>query len=206
MKASRALRTLAICTVLAIDDARAVEYFGPTPYLSAADTPAAFASGTMHIEDCESGAINPRLTFVETITLIGPGSNTDSVDADDGAIDGSGTNGRSLFRLTPSITVVFAAPLPESAGLVWTDGGNSTSVRFEALGADGSSLGVHGPFTLGDGGNMGGTAEDRFFGARDAGGISRLRIWHTTGGIEIDHIQFSLPDALFKDGFDGVLL
>lgn len=204
MKASSALRILATGAVIALGDVRAAEYFGPTPYLSAADTPAAFGPGTMRIEDCEDGAIDPRLTFVDTVTLIGPGGNTDSVDADDGVIDGSGSNGRSLFRGTPSITVVFSAPLPTAAGLVWTDGGSSASVRFEALGADGGSLGVHGPFTLGDGGNMGGTAEDRFFGARDAGGISRLRIWHTTGGIEIDHIQFSLPDALFDDGFDGL--
>ena len=179
--------------------AQAVEFFGPTPYLSAADTPAGFVSGPMAIEDCEDGSTDPRLVL--SAQIIGPGGLTDSVDIDDGAIDGSGTNGRSLFG-SPPFEVEFLPPLPTSAGLVWTDGGFGTDVTFEAFGPDGQSLGSIGPFTMGDGSNGGGTDEDRFFGALDDGGILRLRITHTSGGIEIDHIQFNDDDGIFADGFD----
>ena len=178
----------------------AAEFFGPTPYLSAADTPPGFASGTMHIEDCEDGTIDPRL-LVLTATIFPPGGITDSVDADDGAIDGSGTAGYSLFGFPP-FEVEFMPPLPTSAGLVWTDGGTPTEVTFEAFGADGQSLGSIGPFPIGDDNNSGGTAEDRFFGVREDAGILRLRVMHTSGGIEIDHVQFTAGDRIFDDGFE----
>lgn len=162
-------------------------FFGPTPYLSAADRPAGFAAGAVLVEDFEDGAIDPALTINGSV--IGPGGLTDSVDADDGVIDGSGTNGRSAFS-GGSADVRFSAPFPTSAGMVWTDGGTPTDVTFEAFGPTGVSLGTHGPFTLGDSSNLGGTAEDRFFGAQDAAGISRIVITHTSGGYEIDHISW----------------
>src|SRR5690606_34487740 len=43
----------------------------------------------------------------------------------------------------------------------------------------------------GDNSNVGGTAEDHFFGVRDNDGIGSIRISHNTGGLEIDHVQFS---------------
>lgn len=180
--------------------AQALEFFGPTPYLSATDTPTGFASGAMAIEDLEDGDLDPRL--VTSAELIGPGGQTDSVDADDGEIDGSGSQGRSLYD-SPPFEIQFQTPLPTSAGLVWTDGGTPTEVTFEAFGSDGQSLGSIGPFTIGDGNNNGGTDEDRFFGVRDEGGILRLRVSHTSGGIEIDHIQINAGDAIFADGFEA---
>jgi hypothetical protein len=203
LQMNHALRFGAALLAVASNAAHAVDYFGPTPYLSTLDTPAGFASGAMTIEDVEDGVLDARLSFPLVVEVALPSSLTDSVDADDGAIDGSGTSGRSIFRAIALIEVVFAPPLPVSAGLVWTDGGSSTDVTFEAFGANGLSLGSFGPFTLGDNSNFGSTAEDRFFGARDAGGITRLRVSHTSGGIEIDHIQYSAVDALFADGFDG---
>ncbi|MBK9494649.1 MAG: hypothetical protein BWZ07_00584 [Alphaproteobacteria bacterium ADurb.BinA280] len=163
-------------------------FLGPTPYLSAADRPAGFSSGTVLVEDFEDGIVDPLLTINGSV--IGPGGLADSVDADDGAIDGSGTNGRSAFS-GGSADVSFSAPFPTSAGMVWTDGGTPTDVTFEAFGPTGTSLGTHGPFTLGDSNNSGGTSEDRFFGAQDTGGISRIRITHTSGGYEVDHITWS---------------
>jgi hypothetical protein len=154
----------------------------------------------MAIEDCEDGSVDPRLLV--SAQVVGPGGLVDSVDADDGAIDGSGTNGHSLFG-SPPFEVEFLPPLPTSAGLVWTDGGFGTSVTFEAFGPDDQSLGSVGPFTLGDSSNQGGTDEDRFFGVRDDGGIARLRMTHTSGGIEVDHIQFN-SDLIFADGFEPV--
>ena len=163
-------------------------FFGPTPYVSTADRPAGFANGAVLVDDFEDGIVDPALTINGSV--IGPGGLTDSVDADDGVIDGSGTNGHSAFS-GGSAEVTFSAPFPTSAGMVWTDGGTATGVTFEAFGPTGTSLGTHGPFTLGDNSNVGTTAEDRFFGAQDASGISRIRITHTSGGYEVDHITWS---------------
>src|SRR5690606_36608773 len=110
--------------------------------------------------------------------------------------------GRSFFRFPPA-EVAFAEPFPTFDGLVWTDGGTATDVSFEAFGADGASLGLIGPFSLGDASNVGSTAEDRFFGVREPGRISRRLITHTSGGIELDHIQFSGRCPLFRDGFEA---
>lgn len=196
---SLACTAIFLCCIARAENAQALEFFGPTPYLSVADTPAGFVSGPMAIEDAEDGNVDPRLLV--SASIIGPGGLTDSVDADDGAIDGSGSNGHSLFG-GPPIDVEFLPPLPVSAGLVWTDGGFGTSVTFEAFGPDGQSLGSIGPFTIGDGGNVGDTDEDRFFGVRDDGGILRLHITHTSGGLEVDHIHFNDGDLIFADGFE----
>jgi len=171
-------------------------FFGPTPYLSTADRPVGFANGSVLVEDFEDGIVDPALSINGSV--IGPGGLTDSVDADDGVIDGSGTNGRSAFS-GGSADVSFSAPFPTSAGMVWTDGGTATQATFEAFGPTGTSLGTHGPFTLGDNSNVGTTAEDRFFGAQDAGGISRIRITHTSGGYEVDHITWSDGAGLTAD-------
>ena len=96
---------------LCAQPAQALEFFGPTPYLSVADTPSGFASGAMDLEDCEDGMVNPRLTT--SATIIPPGGITDSVDADDGAIDGSGLGGHSLFGFPP-FEVEFLPP-PDAA-------------------------------------------------------------------------------------------
>jgi hypothetical protein len=199
MRSTHAIQLAASLGAFVALPAHALEFFGPTPYLSAADTPAGFASGVMDVEDCEDGVIDPRLST--TATIIPPGGITDSVDVDDGSIDGSGLGGHSLFGFPP-FEVQFVPPLPVSAGLVWTDGGTPTEVTFEAFGADGLSLGIIGPFPIGDNNNVGGTDEDRFFGVRDEGGILRLRVSHTSGGIEIDHIQFNAGDMIFADGFE----
>jgi hypothetical protein len=185
----------------------AAEFFGPVPYASAADTPAGFATGPTAIEDFEDGTIDPRL--ITDGVVIGPGGLTDSVDVDDGALDGSGTSGRSLFGLPRTIS--FSAPFPSSAGMVWTDGGGSTTVTFEAFDANGVSLGTIVAPGVGDSSNTGDTAEDRFFGVRHAGGIRTISLNHTNGGLEVDHVQFSLGveaaiASTLEDGSLGVLL
>lgn len=189
--------------------ARAAEFFGPVPYTSAADTPAGFASGPMVIEDFEDGVIDARLLTAGSV--IGPGGLTDSVDADDGTLDGSGTNGRSLFGLPRSIE--FVPPYPTSAGLVWTDGGPVATVTFEAFAPDGGSLGAIVAPGIGDGSNVGTTADDRFFGVRDAGGIRSINLSHNAGGLEVDHVQFNTTPAVepaiaatLEDGNLGLLL
>src|SRR4029453_18374628 len=107
--------------------------------------------------------------------VIAPSSITDSVDADDGAVDGSGTGGHSFFSLNGPAGIRFdfdgraLGALPTAAGIVWTDGEGSYS--FEAFGALGASLGTLGPFTA-DPSVDGATAEDRFLGLYHAAGTS----------------------------------
>lgn len=196
----------AIFLALATSLAMAAEMFGPTPYLSSADTPEGFASGATVIEDFEDAAIAPDL-ITSGVTLTAPGSITDSVDADDGSIDNDGRGGHSLFGA--SIRIGFAPPLPTSAGMVWTDGSPS-DVTFEAFGADGESLGTAGPVMLGDGSISGTTGEDRFFGVREATGISAIRL-SSNAVMEIDHVQINarVEPAIMStidDGSVGLVL
>jgi len=168
---------------------------GPIPYLSQADSPFALGTGTFCLETFESGSLSvPGVTGDAAVT--GPAGNTDSVDADDGSIDGSGTSGRSYFTGDGSTGITFTFDpngplgLPTSAGMVWTDGVGVASNAFEAFDQNGASLGAYGPFAIADGSNSGQTAEDRFFGAVNAGGILAIKLSNTSGGIEVDHLQF----------------
>jgi len=116
----------------------------------------------------------------------------DSVDGDDGTIDGSGLGGDSYFTSVGALTFTFYATalgeLPTHAGLVWTDGVNP--VTFNAYDGDGNLLGSIGPNDLADGSFSGTTAEDRFLGWTDSQGIGSISIVQPTGGIEIDHLQY----------------
>lgn len=136
----------------------------------------------------------PGVTANTNTEVHGPASNTDSVDADDGSIDGSGIGGHSFFSSSGSTGITFTfdagtlGALPTVTGIVWTDGAGTTS--FEAFGAAGQSLGTIGPATIADSVFIGGTNDDHFFGWTDAGGISKINISNTSGGIEVDHLQY----------------
>jgi hypothetical protein len=174
-------------------------FLGPTPYLSQNDSPFAALIGTsgFFLETFEDGALNTPGVTASTGSVIGPGGLTDSVDADDGVIDGSGTNGHSMFAIPGStgITFTFDAAvlggLPTRVGIVWTDGEGTTT--FEAFGPGGVPLGQIGPVAIADASVAGTTAEDRFFGVINASGISSIRISNTVGGIEVDHLQYGVP-------------
>jgi len=116
----------------------------------------------------------------------------DSVDEDDGVLDGQGNNGHSLFTDAVGIDFIFdvaqLGALPTHVGIVWTDGAVTTT--FEAFDASGASLGKIGPVSLNDGSANGGTGEDRFFGVIHEGGISKIRITDSLSGIEVDHLQY----------------
>jgi hypothetical protein len=167
-------------------------FLGPTPYLSAADSPFNLAGPNFCLEDFENGGPDtPGVTG--NGSLVDPSGITDSVDGDDGAIDGSGNGGHSYFGTgSTGITFTFdpGAPLglPTQAGMVWTDG--EGTVSFEAFAPDGTSLGVIGPFDHPDGSISGTTAEDRFYGVTNAAGISAIKLTNTSGGIEVDHLQY----------------
>lgn len=175
-------------------------FLGPTPYLCMADSPfdTSGLGVTFFLENAEDGLINtPGLTCTGNVT--GPGGITDSVDCDDGTIDGSGLHGRSIFGSgNPGLTITFNSVdlggFPTAAGVVWTDGSVFNNVTFEAFDANGVSLGTVVGLNLGDGSFTSGTAEDRFFGVYHSGGISMMKIkcqaLGAGSGIEIDHIQY----------------
>jgi hypothetical protein len=171
---------------------------GPTAYLSAADSPFVPANfSQFYLEDLEDGAVNtlgltatgPSICVSNTACFVGSGL-IDSVGN-----GGNPNTGHSLFAdglITLTFDAVALGSLPTAAGLVWTDGNNP--ITFEAFDQNGVSLGV----IVGnhaDGAFTGGTAEDRFYGATNAGGISKLVISNPPG-IEIDHIQYGVGGAV----------
>jgi hypothetical protein len=210
---------------------------GPSPYL-AFDNPAAGVAVSpfrslgfnyFHLEDFEDGTLNtPGVTIQEFATTNISLVFSDSVDGDDGVIDGFATgNSRSLFSnfTTSSFTFQFSqsalGELPTHAGIVWTDigrngGGNPSpsdllnNTLFEAFGPTGLSLGVIGPFSLGDDRIDRTTSEDRFFGVISMGGISAIRIsMPGKNNWEVDHLQYGsiipAPTSVAVLGFGGLV-
>jgi hypothetical protein len=161
-----------------------------TSYLSQANIPAGFYAGgaPTALENFEDGTLDFGIT-ASTGSVLGPSGNTDSVDGDDGAIDGSGTGGHSWFsgNGAAGVTFTFSGALPTAAGIVWTDGSGDTT--FEAFGAGMVSLGTI-TESIADGSFTGTTAEDHFFGVQDFAGILAVKLSNGGGGIEVDHVQF----------------
>jgi hypothetical protein len=202
-----------------------VLFFGPTPYLSAADIPFGFYAGNSPalLETLEDGRLDDSLlgTGGEGVRSTGSAL-SDSVDADDGLIDGTcaGRLGRpcaswvSHDPATPAsatFSFVGTGPLPTAFGLVWTDGDGD--ITFSATGANGQSLGSFDASGFADRFNGGTTGEDRFFGVQFDGGIRAITITETTprdGGsffIEVDHIQYGqMPDPAVTLPEPGSLL
>lgn len=193
-----AIVALAFATLAVASSAARAGLIGPSPYLSSADSP--FNSLTFtyfHLESFEDGALNtPGVTVAPAnLSVINPSDFTDSVDGDDGAIDGLGRLGRSLFGGGPIVFTFNATALgslPTHAGIVWTDG--QGDITFEAFDQNGTSLGTL-IGTHAGGSFTGETAEDRFYGATHAGGISRISIT-TPGSMEVDHLQYGAVPAL----------
>jgi hypothetical protein len=198
---------------------------GPTPYLSFADSPfSSVALSYFHLEDFQDGSLNtPGVTVSAGAAPVAPGSTTDSVDGDDGAIDGSGAAGWSLYsnQVLTSFAFDFNAGalgnLPTHVGIVWTDVGFVTSgspfsgpVTAEAFDSASNSLGLIGPVVLGGDGTVNGaTAEDRFFGFSNLGGIARLVI-ATSNSVdwEVDHLQYgyTIPEPTAAVLASGALI
>lgn len=215
------IATLSLVVLNAIS-ANGAQFFGPTPYLSAADSPFDLSGlgSTFWLEDFEDGAFNTPgvrqlrdLDHPPAVRL--PSNLTDSVDADDGQIDGFGTGGHSLFPTlsatlppltTDPLILVFDSDVlgfvPTAVGFVWTDG---TPGSIVGLGLFDASLTPTESFTYGDplAGDLGDdridgtTGEDRFFGAVDPHGIYAVAITSTFVGdrvelFELDHFQYGL--------------
>ena len=205
----------------------AITFLGPTPYLSAADSPFPVngSNPNFFLEDFEDGQLNtPGIRQRDLFSpifggaflgkVLGPGDNTDSVDADDGAIDGLGQLGHSFqsgvdfLTLTdpPGHNIQISFDFDDSAlgfypnafGFVWTDGqgGSFNSVQVT------TRLGeiITTPIVqLGDATRSASVTEDRFLGIIVDEGITSVQIlsgYHSesdlTDVIEIDHLQYGL--------------
>lgn len=203
----RTLRHLATAVLACsfVAPAAGATLIGPTPYSGFAGSP---FSGVTHssfqLEDFEDGSLNVPGVSADTGLVLGPGSGmTDSVEnAPDGC--NSSCTGRSYYSNgAKALTFTFSGILPTNAGIVWTDVGYEdggvldgyADVVFEAFDQDGASLGTISALQLGDGVAAPQTAEDRFFGAVNAGGISKITIsMPTSSDWEVDHLQFGAPE------------
>lgn len=168
---------------------------GPSAYLQSSDSPFSGESFEyFYLEDFEDGLLN-----VPGVSASAGAPNStlsvDSVDGDDdNPADGDCSGCVSFYQpaATDGVTFTFSeaalGSLPTSAGIVWTDSRND--IFFEAFDALGASLGT----LTGDHADLvfnGTTAEDRFYGVTDAGGISSIFIKGTgSGGLEVDHLQY----------------
>jgi hypothetical protein len=194
----------AMLAIFAVSQIQAATFFGPTPYLSPADRPSAFSAAFTYsyLEDFEDHALNTPgvLGNGAAATLSGfSGSIIDSVDSDDGALDGSCLNTSnqcdSYFRAVSPMRFEFNAGvlglLPTHVGIVWTDGNNNITVS--AFGANGLLLGTINGSHAGGGFNND-VSEDRFYGVIEAGGISAIEIANPPG-IEVDHLFYGNTNA-----------
>lgn len=200
--------------------ASGAQFFGPTPYLSAADSPFDLSGlgTTFWLEDFEDGELNTpgasQLGAPPIQAIVrGPSVITDSVDADDGVIDGHGDTGHSLqatavyddSSFPPVFHQVIAIAFdeasigfqPNTVGFVWTDGGEQSSVTIRFFDASLNVLDTYrsSPFSIGDDEFGGTTEEDRFFGVFEPLGIYAIGITSTNideplENLEIDHLQY----------------
>jgi hypothetical protein len=197
MKFACALSALGLVATAALPAQASTQFFGPTPYLSAADSPFVPADyAHFYLEDFETGAIvQPGFTATGSGICVSnvPGCFYPNSGLIDSVGNGGDPNvGHSLFASGGMITITFDAAalgaLPTAAGLVWTDG--LDPISFQAYDENGLLLGgLTG--NSADDNFAGGTAEDRFYGVINAGGVSKLVI-SDPSGIEIDHVQYGV--------------
>ncbi len=201
--------TAAFCTSLA---AQGATVFGPVPYVKALDNPVSGPFVYSHLETFEDNLLNTSGVTASAGAVLGPAATAlvDSVDADDGSIDGSGSAGHSYYSNTANfITFSFSAAalgsLPTVVGLAFTDVGQLTTVgipccrsdaSFEAFDELGASLGMFKIANFGDGFVNGSTAEDRFVAVRHAGGISSFKVgFADSTDWEVDHLFYARDAA-----------
>lgn len=201
-------------------------FLGPFPYFGLADSPFALGDTDLayYVEDAEDGLFDDIPGATASFTqFVAPSIFTDSVDGDDGAVDGNGNGGRSMLVLIPGdFEIEFDSAqlegyLPVAFGFVWTDGGVGVSnVTVEAFDALGNSVGAKTFMSFGDGASQGGTAEDRFMGIEVPGGIGKVRVT-SNRAFEFDHVQILVPidpivegdlndDGIVDGGDLGILL
>ena len=194
-----------LCLFLALaTSASAQTLFGPTPYLSAADSPFPLGSPAYALETFEDHLFNQpgvSASFGYVTGTTFTGSIIDSVDGDDGIVGNDAcSNCDSFFSPVGTVVLTFdevaLGGLPKRVGVVWTDGGSSITVTFKAFDVSDTLLGTVTAPNMGDASNHGTTGEDRFFGVEFSAGIKKIELANSSGGLEFDHLQFELPCAV----------
>jgi hypothetical protein len=197
----------------------AVTFLGPTPYLSAADSPFPVddSNSSFFLEDFEPDApcLPGQSTFCGAIptefpgikAFVGGGGLGSSVDDDDGVVDGSGAAGisASLTPISISGSFVFSALrvdfdaeqlgfFPNAVGLVLTEGvgENGEFFVYNRFGAETVFTMEHLILSGND------TTDDQFIGVVDDAGISgvmfatRVRVTDIMQNTRVDHLQYGL--------------
>ena len=139
-----------------------------------------------YVEDFEAGELIVPGVVLEGGDLEG-GEDVDSVDEDDGALDGVANGGHSY--LGEVVIARFSSPplpaLPTHVAIVWTDSAPNVRVQFEAFDRDGQpvapAVGVEA-----------GLPDDTQLAAAHPGGISEIRVSSRSGDVvqaqEVDHL------------------
>lgn len=204
MRTLKAIALLALASPLLAPARAHAQYLAPATYLSFQDSPFRTTGFQQFwLENFEDGLLNTPGVQSSTGRVQFQGPTTDSVDADDGSINGFGTAGRSWTsgNLNSAIQFNFSrvnGVLPTHVGMAWTDVGATTfggfgfgRVYLQAFDSAGVMIG--GTFTTdtGDGRITGETAEDLFFGVINLGGISAVElITFNSVDWELDHLQY----------------
>ncbi len=172
----------------------------PIRYTSFADSPlknVAFPS-YFHLEDWEDSLVNtPGVTPSSTAVGSSFGTLVDSVDGDDGVVDGTCTkDGGTCNSGFASGTIEFTfdatalGALPTHVGIVWTDGSPGCDAIFDAYDTTGTIIGTSTATAVGDGTNVGSVGEDRFFAVVHTAGVKKIVVKSSSGGVEVDHLQY----------------
>ena len=209
-----------MCALAGFAPAVHSDTFGPSggaglsgEYASGGDSPFnGIAFNYFYLENFEDGALDTVGVSTVGGRPLGPSGATDSVDLDDGVLDGFGRQGWSYWSSNVTdVTFSFDASalgrLPSHVGLVMTHSVGPTTIDF--IDAQGQSIITFDALEFSQTVN-GSTANDRFVGAFYLGGISGLRV--SAGAFELDHLQYgvvAVPEpstyAMFACGL-GVLV
>jgi PKD domain len=184
---------------------------GPGPFGPLASCPGGrCVTGTVgakplyfYLEDLRDGTVNTPGLTVSPLNIV-PG---DSVDEDDGAVNGNGTSPFSLrgdgsnnAQLELRFKAGVLGKLPTHVGVVLTDGNKNAKTRVDVFDASGTLVGTtNANLTnsfLDNSFNGGAVGEDRFFGFISAQGIAGMTVTNIRAGgsgssaFTIDHIHY----------------
>lgn len=173
----------------------------PVPYTSRADSPftGVVLASYSHFEDWEDSALStPGVTSSSNQLGTAFGASlVDSIDGDDGVIDGkcekAGSSCNSAFAggtIEFTFDAAVLGALPTHVGIAWTDGSTGCDAIFEAFDANDQPLGSKTAAGVGDNSNTGTVAEDRWFGVVHAAGVKRIVVKSSGGGVEVDHLHY----------------
>lgn len=197
-------------------------FLGPTEYFSKTDSPFPVdgSNPSFFLEDFEDGLLNSPGIFqpllpITHATVVGPSQLTDSVDADDGVIDGYGRSGHSMastaYTLIPTDPPFSWSDMrfgfdrnelgfyPNSFGFVWTDGVAPSSLLIEVFDSQFQLLAQHDFAGLGIDPLTGETGEDRFLGVVSSTPFAYVQLTSKYQGLpyafEVDHIQYGVTEV-----------